>query len=87
MRLSNKKLSLKVVVIIYWTDAAKSGVGAESKAASAAKQMSLDEAQKILGVDKNAPLEEVLKVSFLPTFKLLATANCLHCSPIATAQI
>jgi hypothetical protein len=42
-------------------DAGKAGVGVGKDAASATR-MSLDEAQKILGVEKNASLEEVLKV-------------------------
>ncbi len=41
-------------------DAGKAGVG---KDAASATRMSLDEAYKILGVEKNASLEEVLKVS------------------------
>jgi len=40
-------------------DAGKAGVG---KDAASAARMSLDEAHKILGVEKNATLEEVLKV-------------------------
>ncbi|KAK9806371.1 hypothetical protein WJX72_011945 [[Myrmecia] bisecta] len=40
----------------------KAGVTAEgAKAATAAKQMTLQEAQMILGVDSKTPLEEVLK--------------------------
>ena len=40
-------------------DAGKAGVG---KDAASATRMSLDEAQKVLGISKDAPLEEVLKV-------------------------
>ncbi|KAK9849126.1 hypothetical protein WJX84_011483 [Apatococcus fuscideae] len=40
----------------------KAGVASEgTRAAFGAKQMSLEEASRILGVDRNAPLEEVLK--------------------------
>ena len=42
-------------------DAGKAGVG---KDAASATRMSLDEAQKVLGISKDAPLEEVLKVIF-----------------------
>lgn len=45
-------------------DAQKSGVTPESvKAAAKASGMTLEEAQKILGVDRSASLQEVLKVS------------------------
>ena len=43
----------------FCADAGKAGVG---KDAASATRMSLDEAQKILGISKEAPLEEVLKV-------------------------
>ena len=44
-------------------DGTKAGVASEgTRAAFGAKQMSLEEASRILGVDRNAPLEEVLKV-------------------------
>ena len=45
----------------FVADAGKAGVG---KDAASATRMSLDEAQKILGISKEAPLEEVLKVLF-----------------------
>lgn len=44
----------------FHADAGKAGVG---KDAVSATRMSLDEAQKILGISKDAPLEEVLKVT------------------------
>ncbi len=44
-------------------DGTKAGVASEgTRAAFGAKQMSLEEASRILGVDKSAPLEEVVKV-------------------------
>lgn len=44
-------------------DAQKSGVTAESvKAATRAQQMTLEEAEKILGIDRSASYEQVLKV-------------------------
>ena len=47
-------------------DAQKSGVTPESvKAAAKASGMTLEEAQKVLGVDRAASLQEVLKVSTL----------------------
>ena len=45
---------------VLCADAGKAGVG---KDAASATRMSLDEAQKILGISREAPLEEVLKVS------------------------
>ena len=45
-------------------DGTRAGVSAEgAKAATRGRQMTLDEAQKILGVNKEASLDEVLKVS------------------------
>ena len=62
-----RKTSVLIVIIISLchgmssVDAGKAGVG---KDAASATRMSLDEAQKILGISKEAPLEEVLKVAF-----------------------
>ena len=61
-------------------DAQKSGVTPESvKAAAKASGMTLEEAQKILGVDRSASLQEVLKVSTL----LRCT---LHCSVLTVVS-
>ena len=47
------------------TDAQRQGVTQESlKAATRARQMTVEEAEKILGIDKNMNYEEVLRVSF-----------------------
>lgn len=48
---------------LRWTDGARAGVKAEGPIASRATHISLDEARQILGVEKNATLEEVSKVS------------------------
>lgn len=45
-------------------DGARAGVKAEGPIAQRATQLSLQEARQILGVEKDAPLEEVLKVHF-----------------------
>lgn len=50
-------------------DAQKSGVTAESvKAATRAQQMTIEEAEKILGIDASASYDQVLKVSLLMPF-------------------
>ena len=47
------------------TDAQRQGVTQESlKAATRAQQMTVEEAEKVLGIDKNMKYEEVLRVSF-----------------------
>lgn len=44
-------------------DGTKAGVASEgTRAAFAAKQMSLEEASRILGVERNASMEEIVKV-------------------------
>ena len=46
------------------TDAQRQGVTQESlKAATRVRQMTVEEAEKILGIDKNMNYEEVLRVS------------------------
>lgn len=60
-------------------DAAKSGVTAENVSAGLKSgQMSLQEAQQILGVEKNATLEQARKVGPLPTVTAASAAFGRH---------
>jgi hypothetical protein len=53
--------------LMLLADAQRSGVTAESvKAATKARQMSLEEAEKILGISRNTSYDEVLKVRLPP---------------------
>lgn len=56
-------------------DAQRSGVTAESvKAATKARQMTIEEAEKILGIDKNMSYEQVLQVKVLQAMSCECTA-------------
>lgn len=46
-------------------DAGKAGAGREAASSS---RMSLDEAYRILGIERQSPIEEVLKVIYLAAF-------------------
>lgn len=55
-------------------------------AATASKQMNLEEAYKILGSDSNAGIEEVMKV----TFKFSSRVHCsviMACTPMVVADV
>ena len=63
-------------------DAQRSGVTAESvKAATKARQMTLEEAEKILGIDSSMGYDQVLKVRRYCYRNIKqATSHCTECS-------